>query len=242
MGVAAGIRKTLSSAGNYRRDRQKKLDKGESVDPDLSKDPLADLLDKKLPALFVADRADDLQTALRLANEFHFDLQLGLATEAYRVADAIKAAEVPVLVHPTQQKNGELSKINTLTTNAAYLAEQGIPVAMGSGFEGYVPKTFVVRLEAGLAAAHGLGFDRALKALTLDAAKILKVEDRFGSLEAGKIADIVLYDGDPLEQTTHVVAVIVDGKVVYDRATAVKIPLAERFYETLVSPPCCLTF
>ncbi|EAQ82105.1 amidohydrolase family protein [Blastopirellula marina] len=242
MGVAAGIRKTLSDAGNYRRDRQKKIDKGESVDPDLSKDPLADLLDKKLPALFVADRADDLQTALRLADEFHFDLQLGLATEAYRVAEAIKAAGVPILVHPTQQKNGDLSKINTLTTNAAYLAEQGIPMAMGSGFEGYVPKTFVVRLEAGLAAAHGLGFDRALKALTLDAAKILKVDDRFGSLEAGKVADIVLYDGDPLEQTTHVIAVIVDGKVVYDRATAVKIPLAERFYETLVSPPCCLTF
>ncbi|UUO06566.1 amidohydrolase family protein [Blastopirellula sp. J2-11] len=242
MGVAAGIRKTLSDAGNYRRDRQKKIDKGESVDPDLAKDPLADLLDKKLPALFVADRADDLQTALRLADEFHFDLQFGLATEAYRVADAIKAAGVPILVHPTQQKNGDLSKINTLTTNAAYLAEQEILLAMGSGFEGYVPKTFVVRLEAGLAAAHGLGFDRALKALTLDAAKILKVDDRFGSLEAGKVADIVLYDGDPLEQTTHVVAVIVDGKVVYDRATAVKIPLAERFYETLVSPPCCLTF
>ncbi|MCC9607044.1 amidohydrolase family protein [Blastopirellula sp. JC732] len=242
MGVISGLRKTLSDAGNFRRDRQKKLDKGETVEPDMSKDPLADLLDKKLPALFVADRADDLQTALRLSEEFHFDLQFGLGTEAFRVAEMIKQANVPVLVHPTQQKNGDLSKINTLTTNAAYLAEKEIPVALGSGFEGYVPKSFVVRLEAGLAAAHGLGFEKALKALTLDAAKILKVDDRFGSLEAGKVADIVLYDGDPLEQTTHVVAVIVDGKVVYDRATAPKVPLAERFYETLVSPPCCLSF
>ncbi|MFI4875971.1 MAG: amidohydrolase family protein [Blastopirellula sp. JB062] len=242
MGVAAVIRKTLSDAGNYRRERQKKIDKDEPLEPDFSKDPLADLLDKKLPALFVAHRADDLQTAIRLAKEFQFDLQLGLATEAYRVADTIQEADVPILIHPTQQKNGDSSRINTLTTNAAYLAKRKIPIAMGSGFEGYVPKTFVVRLEAGLAAAHGLGFDGALKALTLDAAKILKVDDRFGSLEVGKTADIVLYDGDPLEQTTHVVAVIVDGKVVYDRQTAPKIPLAERFYETLVSPPCCLTF
>lgn len=242
MGVIAGLRKTLTDAGNFRRDRQKKLDKGETVDPDFSKDPLVDVLDKKLPALFVANRADDLLTALRLSEEYHFDLQLGLATEAFRVSDAIKQAGVPILVHPTQQKNGDLSTINTLTTNAAYLADQEIPVAMGSGFEGYVPKTFVVRLEAGLAAAHGLGFDKALKALTLDAAKILKIDDQFGSLENGKVADIVLYDGDPLEQTTHVVAVIIDGKVVYDRATAPKIPLAERFYETLVAPPCCLSF
>ncbi|TWT32709.1 amidohydrolase family protein [Blastopirellula retiformator] len=242
MGVIANLRKTLSDAGNYRRDRQKKLDKDETVEPNMSKDPLADLLDKKVPALFVANRADDLQTAIRLAEEFHFDLQIGLGTEAYRVADRIKEAGVPVLVHPTQQKNGDMSKVNTLTTNAAYLAQQEVPLAIGSGFEGYVPKSFIVRLEAGLAAAHGLGFEQALKMLTLDAAKILKVDDEFGSLESGKVADIVLYDGDPLEQTTHVVAVIVDGKVVYDRATALQVPLAERFYETIVSPPCCLSF
>ena len=76
--------------------------------------------------------------------------------------------------------------------------------------------------------AHGLGHDRALAAVTRDAAKLLKIDDRFGTLEPGKVADLVLYDGDPFEHATHVTHTIMDGRVVYDRAAYLKLPFARR--------------
>jgi imidazolonepropionase-like amidohydrolase len=89
---------------------------------------------------------------------------------------------------------------------------------------------------------YGLGFDRALRAVTLDAAKILEIDDRFGTLEAGKTADLVLYDGDPFEYVTHVTAVVVDGRVVHDRAERQKQPLDERIMFFMNNPdvPCCM--
>jgi imidazolonepropionase-like amidohydrolase len=101
-------------------------------------------------------------------------------------------------------------------------------LAIGSGFESYVPKTRVVRHEAGMAMVNGLGFDRALSAITLDAAKLLAIDDRFGSLESGKVADLVLYDGDPFEHSTHVTHTIQNGRVVYDRGEYLKLPFARR--------------
>jgi imidazolonepropionase-like amidohydrolase len=79
-----------------------------------------------------------------------------------------------------------------------------------------------------MAMVNGLGADRALGAITLDAARILGVDDRFGSLEVGKVADIVLYDGDPFEHATHVTHTIQGGRVIYDRADYLKLPFARR--------------
>ena len=107
--------------------------------------------------------------------------------------------------------------MNATIENAALLADFEIPVAMMSGYESYVPKNRVVLLEAGVAAANGLGFERALRASTIDGAKILGIADRVGSLEKGKDADLVLYDGDPFEYTSHVTAVLVNGKVSYQQ-------------------------
>jgi imidazolonepropionase-like amidohydrolase len=98
---------------------------------------------------------------------------------------------------------------------AAKLHEAGIPVAFQSGYEGYVPKTRVVRYEAGIAAANGLGMENALHALTVGAAEMLGISDRVGSLERGKDADIAMFDGDPFEYLTHVKGVIINGEVVY---------------------------
>jgi imidazolonepropionase-like amidohydrolase len=86
----------------------------------------------------------------------------------------------------------------------------------------------VLRNEAAVAMVHGLGFDRALRAITLDAAKLLGIDDRFGSLEAGKAADLVLYDGDPFEHATHVTHTVIGGRVVYDRAEYLKLPFERR--------------
>jgi imidazolonepropionase-like amidohydrolase len=144
------------------------------------------------------------------------------------MADVLKKAEVPVVVHPTMQRPGVMETYNSSLGNAAALAEHKIPLAIGSGFEGYVPKTRVVRFEAAMAMVHGLGFDGALRAITLDAARILGIEDRFGSLEAGKAADLVLYDGDAFEHSTHVTHTLIGGRVVYDRGEYLKLPFARR--------------
>ncbi len=88
-------------------------------------------------------------------------------------------------------------------------------ISIPSGFEGYVPVTRGVRLEAAVAAANGLGFARALRAITLDAARILEIDDRFGSLAPGKAADLVLFDGDPFEHTARVLRVLLDGRTAF---------------------------
>ena len=140
------------------------------------------------------------------------------------------------------QRIGSMETYNTFMGNAAVLADADVRVAIGSGFEGYVPKTRVIRHEATMAAVYGLGAERALRSITLDAAEILGIADRFGSIEPGKAADLVLYDGDPFEHATHTTHVVVDGRLVYERARRERIPLAHR--AMLFSPeiPCCLEF
>jgi imidazolonepropionase-like amidohydrolase len=103
---------------------------------------------------------------------------------------------------------------NASYTTAATLKEAGIPFAFQSGYEGYVPKTRIVTYEASVAAANGLSAADALAAMTINAAHILGIDKRVGSLEVGKDADIVLFDGDPLEYITHVCGVIVNGAIV----------------------------
>ena len=93
-------------------------------------------------------------------------------------------------------------------------AQAGVLFAIQSGYESYVPKTRVVLFEAAVAAANGLTFDQALASITINAAKILGVDSRVGSLEVGKDGDVALYDGDPFEYTTHCVGAVIEGKVV----------------------------
>jgi imidazolonepropionase-like amidohydrolase len=107
---------------------------------------------------------------------------------------------------------GEAENVSMET--ASVLRKAGIPVALQSGHEGYVPKTRVVLFEAALAAANGLTFEEALATITIDAARILGVADRIGSLQSGRDADVAVFDGDPFEYTTHVTGVVVDGQVV----------------------------
>jgi imidazolonepropionase-like amidohydrolase len=148
-----------------------------------------------------------------VAQEFKLRLVLDGAAEGYQVADAIKAAGVPVIVHPPMMRaSGEME--NATMELAARLHAAGIPIALQSGFEDYVPKTRVVLYEAAVAAAHGLGPEAALSAVTIDAARLLGIDGRVGSLEPGKDGDLALYDGDPFEYTSHCVGVVIDGQVV----------------------------
>lgn len=184
---------------------------------DLHLEPLVELLHGRRKLLATVQRARDIDAALRLAAEFHFPLVLDGAAEAYLLKDEIRAAGVPVIVHPAMERaTGECE--NLAMTSAAELAAAGIPIALQSGFESYVPKTRVVLFEAAIACKYGLPFERALGAVTLDAARVLGIEERVGSLEAGKDADLALFDGDPFEYTSHCVATIIDGELVWQGA------------------------
>ena len=183
------------------------------VPRDLNLDILSDVLAGKIPALVTAESARDIETTLRLAREFGFRLVLDGAAESYLVLDQLKAAKVPVVVHPTMIRNAGLMQNATVET-IAKLRAAGLAVALQSGYEAYVPKTRVVLFEAAVAAGFGLPPDQALASITIDAARILGVAQRVGSLEAGKDGDLALFDGDPLEYLTHVCAVVIDGAVV----------------------------
>lgn len=242
MGTAALVRGALNDAANFARKKRAAKDDASQPDRNLKHEALAQVLDQKLPAMFCAQRADDIVTALRLTNEFKLKSRLALSAEAYLLGDKLAEAKLPIIVHPTMQRVAELETYNSSLSNAAALADRELLIAIASGVENYVPKTRVARQEAAMAAVYGLGFDRALKAITLDAAKILEIDDRFGTLEAGKTADLVLYDGDPFEHVTHVSAVIIDGRLVHDRAEKLARPLDERVMFFMNNPdvPCCL--
>lgn len=168
------------------------------------------IIKREVPLLVTAHRAQDIITVLRLAKEFNLRIVLDGASEAHMVLNEIKASGFPVIVHaPMMRAGGETE--NASMENASKLKAAGIPVALQSGYEGYVPKTRVILFEAGIAAANGLSFRDALATITIDAAKILGVDSRIGSLEQGKDADIAMYDGDPFEYTSHCTGTIVNG-------------------------------
>jgi imidazolonepropionase-like amidohydrolase len=182
---------------------------------DLRMETLVEVVEGRRRLLVTVHRANDILTALRVGREFNLKLVLDGAAEAHGVLDEIKASGYPVVVHPTMARPGGDMENMTLET-AAKLKQAGIPFALQSGFESYVPKTRVVLFEAALAAAHGLGRDAALQAMTIDAARLLGIDGRVGSLAPGKDGDLALYDGDPLEYTTHCTAVIGGGKVLFE--------------------------
>lgn len=191
--------------------------KKENPPRDLRMEIISDVLARRVKAVITAHRSTEILSALRLQKEFGFDLVLDGASEAYLVLDDLKAANVPVIVHPTMIRPvGEAA--NATMELAGILHKNGIPFAFQSGFEGYVPKTRVVHFEAGVAAAYGLPVDQALRALTINAATLLGIQNRVGSLDAGKDADLALFDGDPLEYTTHTTAVMINGKWVSTEA------------------------
>lgn len=204
----AVLRQELFKAQEYARKRKS----GETQARDLKMESLADLLDGKVTAMVAAHMANDIVTALRLQKEFGFKMVLDGAAEAYLVIDEIKASGVPVLIHPTMLRTSGDAQNATFET-AGKVHAAGIPMAFQSSFEGYVPKTRVVLYEAAIAVANGLPHDAALRAVTIEAAKILGIDKRVGSLERGKDADLALYNGDPFEYLTSATNVIINGKL-----------------------------
>ena len=212
--AVAMLRTELIKAQEYAKKRDGK-DEAKRPGRDLRLEALLRGLDGSQPFLVTVNRQQDIISALRLAREFKLHLVLDGCADAPLVLEEIKASGFPVIIHPTMQRTYEDME-NLSVETAGKLHAAGIPLALQSSYESYVPKTRVILFEAAVAAANGLGFEPALASITLDAAKLLGIADRTGSLEKGKDADLALYDGDPFEYTSHCVGTIIDGQVFAD--------------------------
>ncbi len=208
----AMIRTELIKTQGYQK---KQGDKDSSKRPatDLKMEVLVKLLKGEIKAMITANSSTDIMSAIRLAKEFNLKLVIDGAAEAYRLVPEIKRARAEIVLHATMARNsGDMVNMNR--ESAAILTAAGIPVSIESGFEAYVPKTRVILFEAGQAMVHGLSFDDALKSITLNPAKLLGIEKKVGSIEKGKDADLVLFNGDPFEYLTKVCGVFIDGVAV----------------------------
>ncbi len=214
--MAAMLRAELIAAQSYAR-KVEAAEPDERPERDLRLEALAQVLAGEVPLLVTAHRSRDILTALRIREELGgFPMVLDGAAEAYDVLDRIREAGVPVLIHPTMYRAGGETE-NLSFETASKLRAAGIPFALQSGFEGYVPKSRLVLFEAAVAAANGLTFEQALATITIDAARLLGIAERVGSLEVGKDGDVALYDGDPFEYASHCVGVIIEGDAVSEQ-------------------------
>jgi imidazolonepropionase-like amidohydrolase len=209
---AAMLRTEFIKAQAYMKAPAKKAD-AKGQERDLKAEAFVSVLKGELPLLVTVNRTRDIMTAIRLAKEFNFKLILDGCAECDMVLDEVKASGYPVIMHPTMQRANQETE-NISFENAAHLQAAGIPYGLQSGFEAYVPKTRVILFEAAVAAANGLTFEQALASITINAAKIIGIANRAGSLEVGKDGDVALYDGDPFEYTSHCIGTAIEGKMV----------------------------
>ncbi|HEX8904160.1 MAG TPA: amidohydrolase family protein [Longimicrobiaceae bacterium] len=212
-GLTLRLREVLEDARAWNTTRQA-FERGETRDFSVSRLDLAALqpvLAGRQPLVVEAHRASDIQAAIRIAREFGLKLIITGGTEAWMVASDLAAARVPVIVKVLNNLPGSFESLGATYENAARLRRAGVQVAITSG-ETF--KAYTIRQEAGNAVAYGLPWEEAFRAVTLYPAQIWGVADRYGSLEPGKVADVVVWDGDPLELLTRVEHVFIRGREV----------------------------
>ncbi len=208
MATAAVIRETLTQALNY--DSNRAQADGPGFDARL--DALRPVVAGLLPAHFHAHRADDIVTAVRLSKEFGLDLTVVHGTEGHLIADFLAKEGIPVVTGPFLMDRGKPELGRLTMENTAILARAGVRVAICTDH----PETPIglLPLCAAMAARAGLDPEEALSAITVNAARILGVGDRLGSLAPGRDADLVVMDGHPFQWDSKVVHVLIDGREV----------------------------
>ena len=228
MGTAAILREVLTKAQAYLEKKaihEKKVadfnagvEEAKEPDPfeiDLKLESLGKILTREIPAHIHAHRADDIMTALRLAKEFDLDLILIHATEGYKIADILAEEGVPCIPGPVliSRMKYELRELNV--KNAAVLSKAGVKVAIQTDQFSAVR---YIRLDAAVAISEGMSDDDALRAITLTPAELLRVDDRVGSIEAGKDADLVVLSAHPFDVAhSRVEHVLIEGETVYQQ-------------------------
>lgn len=219
MGTAYLVRKAMLDAMEFKqaqeRFQQEKKKKPEAVPPkrDLKNEAMLLVLNRKIPVHIHASPVDDIMTAVRLGDEFNFfKLSIGHGDESYKIADELSRRGVVVVVGPQMIVFNDKGQLINL---ADYLTRNGVEVCIMTDAD--VVQQEYLRFQAAIAIKYGMEPLEALKAITINPAKLVGMEDRIGSLEIGKDADLVIFDGDPFAFKTSVLKVFINGKTVYSK-------------------------
>ncbi len=224
MGNAAVLRDALVAAQNYqekiaRAEEEAKATKpGEAAKPpklpdrDLKLEALGRVLRREMKARIHCHRADDIMTAVRVAEEFKLDYVIEHCTEGYKIADILAKKKVRATVGPLLMSRGKMELEDVTLKNPGVLAKAGVKVAIQCDTSS---NTKWLPLHAGLAVREGMPEAEAFRAITINPAEILGVADRMGSLEAGKDADVAIFSGHPFNTYTKCEKVFIDGEKVY---------------------------
>ncbi|HKI03384.1 MAG TPA: amidohydrolase family protein [Thermoanaerobaculia bacterium] len=210
-GAMLRLREAFQDAVDYAANR-KSFEQGDRREYSLSRldlEALGPVVKGQLPLVLSVDRASDIEAALRLAKELDLKLILAGVTEGWMVARQIAEAKVPVLVNPLTNLPGSFESLGATLENAARLHKAGVTLAFMTG-DAHNSRN--IKQGAGNAVAYGMPWEAALAAMTSVPARIWGIADHYGTLEPGKDADVVIWDGDPLEVTTFADAVFIRGR------------------------------
>ena len=216
MGISAVFRKTFTDTSNYMTKREahaksRKKEK-EPFEKDLKLEAVARLLSDEFPARCHAHRSIDMLTFMRIAEEFNYRYVFEHATEAIDILDELARRNVPVVIGPTMGGRSKVEIHHKTFRTVMAAVEAGLTVAITSDHSVTPMKNLPVY--AALAIREGLSEEDALKAITINPAKILGVEKHLGSIERGKDADLVIWNGDPLDARSKPVTVFIRGRLV----------------------------
>ncbi|MEG0615825.1 MAG: amidohydrolase family protein, partial [Oscillospiraceae bacterium] len=214
MATAALIREALFKAKKYSEDLKEAEENPELEKPefDIKCEALIPLIRRKVKAHFHCHRADDIFTAIRISKEFDLDCVLVHTTEGHLIGDLLGKERISAIVGPIICDRSKPEMKNLSTKNAAELWKSGVKISLCTDHP-VIPAQYLP-MSAAVAVKGGLPFDAAIKALTIDAAEIIGISERVGSIEVGKDADFSLFDGNPLDVMVSPKAVIVDGKII----------------------------
>lgn len=214
MATAAILRENLIKAKNYvEKNMNKNKNESTSCDYDMKMEALAKVIRKEIPLKAHAHRADDILTAIRIAKEFDLNISLEHCTEGHLITEYLKDEQVKsIILGPSLSDRSKIELQNLTFEAPAILNKAGIQVAIMTDHP-VIPLQYLP-ICAALAAREGMNDEEALKSITINAAKALNVDNRVGSLEIGKDADLVIYSGHPFDLRNKVKLVMIDGKIV----------------------------
>jgi imidazolonepropionase-like amidohydrolase len=213
-GVAAVIRDALTKAQDYRARRDHAAQKGEPFDRDPTSEVLVRVLDGELPWCQHTHRADDIATAIRLADEFGYRLIVNHATEGFLLADLLAERGIPCIVGPLLTTRSKAELRQRTLANPGRLASAGVQVALTTDHP-VVAIHFLVH-QATFAVKEGMTPRDALTSITTNPAQMMGIADRVGALRPGLDGDVVIWDGDPLDVMSRAVRVFVGGVDAYE--------------------------
>ncbi|WP_306366301.1 amidohydrolase [Nocardiopsis sp. CC223A] len=212
-GVAAVIRDAFTKAQDYKAKKEHAEAEDKPFDRDNTLEVLVRVLDGELPWCQHTHRADDIHTAIRLADEFGYRLIVNHCTEGHLLADELAARNIPVITGPLMTSRSKVEVNNKTLANPGILDRAGVKVALTTDHP-VVPIEFLI-LQAALCVKEGMDPDSAIRALTVNPAEIMGLDDRVGSLRPGLDGDVVLWSGDPLDLRSRAERVFIEGREVY---------------------------